>query len=112
MTMQDEIDPTADPAIACTLGDADLRDRQSAWLKLRSYITATDEAPGGLTFSFAPVPGLLPSLRKLVALEAECCAWMTFAIANSPGIVRLSISAKGEDGERGVRESFAPLRRG
>ena len=107
-----ELELTAGPPIACTLTAADLWDRQRAWLRLGSHITAFEDAPGGLDLSFAPVPGLLPSLRQLVALEAECCAWMTFQIADPPGKVRLSIRAKGEDGERGVRESFAELTRG
>ena len=110
--MQDEVDPTADQAIACTLSDADLRDRQSAWLELRRYVVGWEPVPGGLDLSFAPVRGLLPALRQLVAVEAECCAWMTFQITDPPGKVRLAIRAKGDDRERGVRKSFAQLTRG
>ena len=100
-----------DNPLACTLTAADYRDREAAWLKLRAYVRASAAVPGGLAFTFAPALGLRDSLAELVRLEAECCAWMSFAIAESPESLRLTIIAKGEDGERGVREAFAPLAR-
>lgn len=65
--------------------------------------------PGGLRLTFAPARGLSDSLTELVRLEAECCAWMTFAISGSPDAITLSITSNGEDGERAVREAFDPL---
>jgi hypothetical protein len=100
-----------DNSLVCTLTAADYRDRETAWVKLRRFVRASAEAPGGLSFSFAPAVGLHDSLTELVRLEAECCAWMSFAIADSPEEIRLTITATGEDGERGVRQSFAPLTR-
>jgi hypothetical protein len=104
MTMQDT-------PIVCTLTDADHRDRERAWLKLRPYVIASTGIPSGLTFTFAPAIGLHNSLTELVRLEAECCAWMTFAVAESPDGVQLSITSNSADGERGVREAFSPLAR-
>jgi hypothetical protein len=95
--------------LVCTLIEADYRDRERAWLKLRPYVRASEVIPGGLTFTFGPAMGLHDSLTELVRLEAECCAWMTFAMAESSDGVRLSITSNSEDGERGVREAFAPL---
>jgi hypothetical protein len=101
-----------DNELVCTLTAADYRDREAAWLKLGSYVKASAAIPGGLSVSFAPTRGLKDSLTELVRLEAECCPWMAFATWESPDGIRLSITAKGEDGERGVRETFAPLVRG
>jgi hypothetical protein len=103
--------PASDNLLVCTLTAADYRDRESAWLKLGAYVRASAAIPGGLTFTFAPAIGLHDSLAELVRLEAECCAWMAFAMEDSPNGVRLSITADGQDGERGVREAFAPLAR-
>lgn len=97
------------PPIACTLTAADLADRQQAWLKVGTYGTRASEIPGGLAFTFRAVPGVDESLRELVRLEAECCEWMTFALDQSPDTVIMTISGAGEEGERGVRESFEPL---
>lgn len=95
--------------IACTLTAADLADRQQAWLKVGTFATGASEIPSGLAFTFRAVPGVDESLRELVRLEAECCEWMTFALDQSPDNVTMTITGAGEDGERGVRESFAPL---
>ena len=98
-----------DTPIACTLTAADYRDRQTAWLKLGPFVRGSAPVPGGLTVTFAPATGLHGSLEELVRVEAECCAWMAFAMAETPDGIRLSITADSEVGERGVREAFAPL---
>jgi hypothetical protein len=97
--------------LVCTLTAADYQDREAGWLKLRKYLTSSAAIPGGLTFAFVPALGLRDSLAELVRLEAECCAWMAFSMEESSDAVRLSITANTDDGERGVREMFAPLAR-
>lgn len=115
--MQEEsLDPTSftaasDNVIVCTLTAADLQDRQKAWRKVGAYLTESAPIAGGLRFVFAPTAGVHESLGELVRLEAECCAWMAFALTKSRDGIRLAITASGEDGERGVRETFAPLTR-
>ena len=98
--------------LVCTLTAADYRDREGAWLKLGPYVRSSAAIPGGLTVTFAAAIGLHDSLTELVRLEAECCAWMAFAITDFPGEIQLSITSDSADGERGVREAFAPLLRG
>jgi hypothetical protein len=102
MTMQDN-------DLVCTLTAADYQDREAAWLKVGGYIRTSAAVTGGLSFRFAPTRGLRDSLTELVRLEAECCAWMAFTMSESPGGITLSITSDGEDGERAVRETFAPL---
>ena len=98
-----------DNDLICSLAAADYRDRQAAWRELGTYVTASTAVPGGLRVSFAPTRGLADSLTELVRLEGECCAWMAFALSESPHGIGLSITANGVDGERAVRETFAPL---
>ena len=95
--------------MACTLTAADLRDRQKAWLKVGTYAKGSAEVPGGIVFTFTAAPGLYYSLRELARLEAECCPWMDLQVQNTPGDINLTVTAAGPDGERGVREAFAPL---
>lgn len=102
-------DQTFEPAIACTLTPADLQERRQAWSRLARYIAASEPISGGLTFDFAAASGVRESLTELVELEAECCAWMSFATEDSGEGIRLAITGVGPDGERAVRESFAPL---
>jgi len=101
----------SDVPIACRLTATDLRDRQQAWLKIGKYITASKPIPGGLSFEFANASGVQESLAELVRLEAECCAWMGFALVDSPAGTRLVVTGVGTDGERAVRETFAALTR-
>ena len=82
-----------DNDLVCTLTAADYQDREAAWLKVGSYIRASAAIPGGLSFRFAPAHGLGDSLIELVRLEAECCAWIAFAMSNSPEGITLSITA-------------------
>jgi hypothetical protein len=100
-----------DTPLVCTLTDADYHDRERAWLKLRPFVKASASVSGGLSFTFSPATGLEDSLTELVRLEAECCAWMTFAMADAPEGIHLSITSNSVDGEHGVREAFAPLAR-
>jgi hypothetical protein len=95
--------------IACTLTDGDLRDRRKAWLKVGNYAKGSGEIPGGMAFTFVAAPGVDDSLRELVRLEAECCPWMDFRLENTSIEVNLTVTATDADGERGVREAFAPL---
>ena len=98
--------------LVCTLTADDYRDREGAWLKLAPFVRSSAAVSGGLTFTFAAAIGLRDSLTELVRLEAECCGWMTFAIADSPEAIQLSITSDSADGEHGIREAFAPLARG
>ena len=95
--------------LVCTLTADDYRDRETAWLKVGSYMRASAAISGGLSFRFAPTRGLGDSLTELVRLESECCTWMAFAMSESQDGITLSITSNGEDGERAVRETFAPL---
>jgi hypothetical protein len=98
-----------DNELVCTLTAADYGDREAAWGKIGTYVNAYEAIPGGLRFRFVPARGLKDSLTELVRLEAECCGWMAFAMSEPPVGIALSITAKGEDGERAVREAFAGL---
>lgn len=99
----------ADHELVCTLTAADYRDRETAWLKLADFVESSTVIPGGLRVRFAAARGMADSLTELVRLEAECCAWMAFAMSETPEGIGLSITANGQDGERAVRETFALL---
>jgi hypothetical protein len=98
-----------DKELVCNLTAADYRDREAAWLKVGNYVSVSAAVPGGLRVRFAPTRGLADSLTELVRLEAECCAWMDFAMSESPDGISLSITSLGEEGERAVRETFSGL---
>ena len=73
------------------------------------FVTEAGEIPGGLSFKFNAAPGLEDSLRQLIQLEAECCAWMTFSLEPGNKFLKMSITADGDAGEFAVREMFREL---
>lgn len=96
-------------AIACTLTASDLRDRRAAWMKVGRYATASRPVTGGMTFLFAPAPGVEESLVTLVDLERDCCAWMTIDLRRTADGLSMTVTGVGDDGEAAARETFAPL---
>ena len=65
--------------IACTLSPAELRDTQAAWQKLfRLSLISRQVVPGGLRLVVHE--GSAEALRRLVEIERDCCAWITFEL--------------------------------
>jgi hypothetical protein len=102
---------TSEP-LYCSLTASDLADRREAWLKVGRYLQRSTNISGGMQFVFTNSPGVDRSLEQLVGLEAECCPWMHFSMEKTVSSVRLSVVGEGQDGERAVRGSFAPLANG
>src|SRR5438270_10341531 len=72
---------------ACSLSSADLEDRSQAWLRLvNGWAVARRPIEGGVQVDFRPAPGLVESLRDLIALESECCPWMDIHLNQEQGI--------------------------
>lgn len=85
--------PTPDPAIACTLGEGELRGRVDDWrTMLAGATTRTFTDDGGVRISFGPSVDI-PALASLVAAEQQCCAFYTFSITISPDGVALDVRA-------------------
>ncbi len=95
--------------IACTLAPDELQDRGAEWRALSRYVDQATIIPGGLSITFKKLDGVEPELQRLIALEAECCRWMTFAVHRGPEHLEMTITADGEDGQRAARETFADL---
>ena len=84
-------------SIACTLSADELKDVGAAWQKLfRTSLISRDLVPGGLRLTVHP--GAEPALRRLIGIEAGCCAWITFEL-DGPSV---TMTAEG-DGEHVIR---------
>jgi hypothetical protein len=98
-----------DTPIACTLSPGDLKDREKAWLKLAAFGEKSTQVAGGLAFEFKPAAGVEGSLEQLVRLEADCCPWMKFQLDRTVGKLVMTVTARGDEGQAAVRQTFAPL---
>ena len=75
-----------DIPIACTLTDAELRERRKTVLDaFRNAVLETTEVPQGYAFRLEPRSNVLAQLAHLVDLERQCCPFLTFKIIVEAG---------------------------
>ncbi|HSZ60609.1 MAG TPA: hypothetical protein VK828_02355 [Terriglobales bacterium] len=69
------------PPIACTLNDAEMRERRRTVLDaFRSAAVDVTSLPLGYAYHFAPTSAMLMQIVSLVDLERLCCPFLTFTI--------------------------------
>jgi hypothetical protein len=72
--------------IACTLGSADLAERERRWTTLiRTAGTRRDATPDGIELRFRAEEHVEHELGELIAGERECCAWAQWELGHDPG---------------------------
>jgi hypothetical protein len=82
--------------IACTLSPAGLATQAGRWERLIAQaLTGRTETADGLRMSFRPEPGAEEELRRLVAVEAECCSWASWAVETDAGATVLDVRSAG-----------------
>jgi hypothetical protein len=87
--------------VACTLTPADLATQARHWQEIlaRALITRTATARG-----LRPEAG--PELRRLVAVERDCCPWATWTVTEEAGACVLTAQSAG-DGVAALHTMFA-----
>ena len=82
--------------VACTLTPDDLAAQADHWQRLMAR-TMTDrtETAHGLRISFRAEPGTDEELRRLFAVESECCAWADWTVSMSAGTLVLDVRSAG-----------------
>jgi hypothetical protein len=84
------------PPVACTLGPSDLAAQAGRWEQLIARaMTGLTKTADGLRLSFRPEPGVEEELRRLVAVESECCRWAAWAVDTSAGAPVLDARSTG-----------------
>lgn len=85
-------------AVACALGASELRERREEFrTRLLDRIATAQETEDGYAFAFAP--GSIDVVREFVALESECCGFMTYTVDDRDGQTWLTLS-----GPEGTKE--------
>ncbi len=79
-----------DPVIACTLGPGDFQTRMR-WIADLNGRHLKAQRRDGLTLHLSYQPAALEDVRELVRRETECCAFLTFALAEAPGEITLAV---------------------
>lgn len=100
---------TDDPAIACSLGADDFKQR-SAWIHelARKHLRQSQRTPLTLDLTYAPQAA--PKVREMVAKEQTCCSFL-LDLREEPDAVRLTITApeKARETADVLFDHFAPM---
>ena len=82
--------------VACTLTTADLAAQADRWERLITRaMTECIQTADGLRMSFRPEPGIEDELRRLVAVENDCCSWAAWAVETDAGAPVLNVRSTG-----------------
>lgn len=82
---------------ACTLSPDRLRDRKALIDELLGRaLTRLTAIPDGVQARFVTQPGLKADLDALVALEARCCASLSFTVTDADDAIVLEVTGAPE----------------
>jgi hypothetical protein len=82
--------------VACTLTSADLAAQADRWERLIARaMTECTQTADGLRMSFRPEPGVEDELRRLVAVENDCCSWATWTLESVAEVPVLDVRSTG-----------------
>jgi hypothetical protein len=75
-----------DLPILCTLNDRELQQRRHEILdRVQAAAIRKTELSNGYLYEFRPEPEMVATLKRLVALEQECCRFLCFRISLKDG---------------------------
>ncbi|MGA7290818.1 MAG: hypothetical protein WBX02_22115 [Terriglobales bacterium] len=99
------------PPIACTLNDAEMRERQKTLLDaFRNTALDVTSLPLGYVYRFAPSSAALAQIVSLVDLERQCCPFLTFKIIVAADNQAICLEVTGPPDARPlIADFFAPL---
>ncbi|MGN6379004.1 MAG: hypothetical protein ACTHNU_08655 [Gaiellales bacterium] len=82
--------------IACTLSDRDHAAQTEAWRRLRDGAElGVEEIEDGVRVRFRDDDGVRAELRRLAAIERECCSWASWSVHSEPEQTVLEVRSRG-----------------
>jgi hypothetical protein len=89
-------EPSAPEPVACTLSSVGLAAQADRWKRLIGRaMTERTKTADGLRMFFRPEPGVEEELRRLVAVESECCSWAAWTVETVAGAPVLDVRSAG-----------------
>lgn len=91
-----------DLPIACSLSDAELRQREQKLLaQFRAVVTAIEELPEGYAFHLPGGEKPIILAAELIAAERECCLFLKFELIAQPNQGAVILRVTGPEGVKG-----------
>ena len=96
-----------DLPIACTLTEAEMRERRQAILDFlrRTHVNVT-ELPNGYAYTLTPTSEAFMQVTQLVDLERQCCPFLSFKIHVGPGKSPIRLEITGPQEARTLIDNF------
>lgn len=83
----------------CTLTPEQLAERRRELIPgLFDRATMISDIPDGIRFQFAPEPGLLEDLARVIAQEQTCCSFLRFDVTTEPSTGSVAFDVTGPPG--------------
>jgi len=87
--------------IACSLGTAELREREATLLaRFRSGVVETEELVDGYAFRLSGDADSVRLVAELIAAERACCPFLRFEVVALPNLGSLTVRIMGPDGTK------------
>ena len=76
-----------DIPVACSLPDAELREREATlFAEFKSAVLATEELPDGYVLRIPPDKRWIAVVAALIVPERDCCPFLTFTLTFPPNM--------------------------
>lgn len=102
--------PRNDLPVACSLSEAELRQRRSQLLaRAIGCVQETRSLADGYALRFAADDAALADVMQLIQLERQCCAFLRFRLTVEPGGGPVWLELTGPEGTKAMLESAMGL---
>jgi hypothetical protein len=92
--------------VACTLRGNEATTRVATWKQLMdTALLDRERVGGGIRLTFRAESGVAETVARLIELEGECCAWMSFAVRDDDDLI-VDIGADDAMGRQTLAEMF------
>jgi hypothetical protein len=100
-------DASGDVPLACSLTEAELRERGEENTALFARVREVRELPDGYRFAFAPDADGVPALMRFITAERACCPFFTFELQFAAPHQAIWLAVRGSEEVKGiVRDDF------
>jgi hypothetical protein len=97
----------ADHPIVCTLTPEALAARREALLPgLAKRAQSVETLADGYRLHFAPAPDLVSTIATVIDAERQCCQFLHFDLAVTPGLGPITLTLTGPEGTTDVLRSL------
>lgn len=87
--------------IACSLTDSELQERrQEVLAQAKTAMIGMEETESGFLYQFSASRERITALANLIALEHQCCPFLTLRLTVEPGDAPVSLELSGPPGTK------------